>query len=106
MISRRNKSDLAHRFEPKLATKLELRSAVEKWSDLHQEIVIQEWSSPGLVKPQLNPGERLLRASPDTSVPHRAGTGWTLELKLPSPGLWSIWRADLPGANSSQINLH
>lgn len=44
-LQEKKKSDLAHWFEPKLATKLELRSAVEKWSDLHQEIVSQGWSS-------------------------------------------------------------
>lgn len=39
-------------------------------------------SSPGLVQLQIHSGERLQRTSPDLSVPQRADTEWTTELKL------------------------
>lgn len=96
MISRRNKSDPAHWFEPKLATKLESRSAVEKWSDLHQQIV----SRGGRVLDWLNHRSTVVRGRRELLLTPLCPT----ELAL--GGLWS-WNSPALdcGASGVQISL-
>lgn len=98
MTSRRNKSDpaLGSQFpaqliwpEPPLATRLEWSFDVEKWQDLHQQVISQEQHSPGLGQLQVPSREKLQRTSSNVLVPQR-GTwschGVTYRVKSPSPG--------------------